>query len=228
MSSVVDICNLSLGNIGQDALITAVFPPDGTIEAEHCESFYPIARDKLLEMHDWRFATRRELLVEVVLTDAQKALYEGQWGFAYAMPNQVIIPRLVLPPRVTNESTQAVPFEVETLDDGSEIILTNMRKAVLKYTRRIEDTTKFTSMFVTALSWLLASYLAGPITKRREVRQDAYNNFLAEYSFATSGDAKARRKDIMRKHVAGWHRDRIGGLEGGVDDQSFIDRFGTP
>ncbi len=225
MANEVDICNLSLSNIGQDALVTAINPPDGSIEAEHCERFYPIARDKVLEMHMWRFATFRQTLAKITLP----VTLEGQWRFAYAMPSLVISPKLLLPPRVIND-TDAVPFEVEADTDGSEIILTNMDNAVLKFIKKVTDTTKFTPMFITTLSWLLGSYLAGPITKRPERRADAFANFLVEYQFATSGDAKARRKDLLRKHIAGFHRARgfadinqedIGGT-------SFVDRFGTP
>lgn len=224
MANEVDICNLALSNIGQDALVTAIDPPDGSVEADHCERFYPVARDKLLEMHGWRFATFRAVLAEVTLP----CTLEGQWRFAYAMPSLVIAPQLILPPRVTEEEKQAVPFEVESDLDGSQIILTNMDEAVLKYTKKVLDTTKFTPMFITALSWLLGSYLAGPITKRPERRKDAHDNFLTEYTLATAGDAKARRRDLLRRHVAGFHTARgFRSLDGDdIGGRSFVETFG--
>lgn len=224
MTSPVDICNLGLSNIGQDALVTSIDPPDGTVEADHCARFYPIARNKVLEMHTWRFATFRASLAPLVLPTE----VEGQWAFAYAMPNLTIRPILVLPPRTIDEGKDAVRFEVESLIDGTEVIYTNMRNAVLKHIKEVTDTTKFTPMFITCTGWLLGSYLAGPITKSTARRQDAYNNFLAEYMFATAGDAKARRSDLLRDHVAAWHKGR--GFRQGIDSLdsgSFVERFGT-
>jgi len=54
---------------------------------------------------------------------------------------------------------------VESLGDGQVVVLTNVADAAAVYTRRVEDTAKFSPLFVDAMSWLLASYLAGAIIK---------------------------------------------------------------
>ena len=59
MASEVDICNLALSHLGDTATIASLDPPEGSAQAEHCARFYPIARDSLLEMHAWGFATSR-------------------------------------------------------------------------------------------------------------------------------------------------------------------------
>jgi hypothetical protein len=59
VASEVDICNLALGHIGDSATVSSINPPEGSAQAEHCSRFYPIARDSLLEMHNWGFATKR-------------------------------------------------------------------------------------------------------------------------------------------------------------------------
>ena len=80
MSSVVDLCNLALSRLGDSATVASIDPPEGSSQAEHCSRFYPIARDSLLEMHDWKFATRRAPLSELTVDSFN-------WAHAYAEPN---------------------------------------------------------------------------------------------------------------------------------------------
>ena len=64
MASEVDICNLALSHLGDNATVASIDPPEGSAQAEHCSRFYPIARDTLLEMHNWNFSTRRAVLAQ--------------------------------------------------------------------------------------------------------------------------------------------------------------------
>ena len=59
MASDVDICNLALSFLGDDANVSSISPPEGSQQSEHCARFYPIARDGLLQMHNWNWASRR-------------------------------------------------------------------------------------------------------------------------------------------------------------------------
>ena len=182
MASVVDICNLALAHLGDNATIASIDPPEGSAQAEHCQRFYPIARDTLLEMHSWSFATKRAYGAEVENT-------WPMWEYAYAMPGDASDIIAILPPEArddysttftpetypdfyTNYSPsvaagQYVPqkFAVETAADGSEIILTNQKQAVIRYHAKITDPTKFSPLFTITLSWHLASMLAGPVIK---------------------------------------------------------------
>ena len=67
MSSEIDICNLALARLGDDATVASIDPPEGSAQAEQCARFYSIARDTMLEMHDWRFATKRVVSVTRVV-----------------------------------------------------------------------------------------------------------------------------------------------------------------
>jgi hypothetical protein len=60
---------------------------------------------------------------------------------------------------------QPQPYAVETQADGTQIIYTNQEDATLRYSALITDTTQFSPLFVASLSYLLASYLAGPTIK---------------------------------------------------------------
>lgn len=187
MASSVDICNLALAHLGDEATVSSILPPEGSAQAEHCARFYPIARDVLLEMHDWRFASRREVLAEVTNT-------LDSWAYAYALPNGCLAPRAVLMPESTDD-TDTQDFIVETDDVGNLVLYTNVETATLRYTVLVTDTTKFTPLFINVISWLLASYLAGPVTKDPKVKQVMYQMFNVELGKAAAADANARKSN---------------------------------
>lgn len=163
MASEIDIANLALAHLGDDATVASLDPPEGSAQAEHCARFYPMARDALLEMHSWRFATRRAVLAEL-------ANDWPQWAHAYAKPIDCLRVISVIDPN-TEDDLQASGvraaknFTVEINDDLAEVILTNQEDAVLRYVARTIDPTKFPPLFVMALSWQMAGMIAGPIFK---------------------------------------------------------------
>ena len=68
MATEVDICNLALAHLGDDATIASIKPPEGSAQAEKAARFYPIARDTLLDMHTWNFAMKRATIPSVSYT----------------------------------------------------------------------------------------------------------------------------------------------------------------
>lgn len=165
MASEVDIANLALGHLGDNATVASLDPPEGSAQAEHCARFYPIARDSLLEHPDacWKFATKRTTLAELTNTSTT-------WAYAYAKPADCIRVLVILSPEATSDQSElgiAQPqnYTVELNGDGTEVILTDQEDAVVRYISRTTDTTKFSPLFVMALSHHLASMLAGPVLK---------------------------------------------------------------
>lgn len=177
MAAVIDICNLALAYLGDTATVVEITPPEGSVQAEHCARFYPIARDSLLEMHTWDFATRRVKLAEYLPN------VWPQWRHAYSQPTTALNLLAVLPPDAMDdytvsppprpfngESPAAVsympqPFACERNYKGDQIILTNQSDAILRYTGRVDDPNMFSPLFVTTLAYHLASMLAGPLLK---------------------------------------------------------------
>lgn len=189
MASVVSICNLALAHIGDEATVTAIDPPEGSQQAEHCQRYYPIARDTVLEAHTWSFATRRAALVE--LEDEAP----DNWAFAYQRPNGCLRALAVLLPGAASDESEE--FVEETLEDDTRVIYTNAEDATLRYTARIEDTTKYSALFVNALARLLAAYIAGPIIKGAEGMKVAAGQMewyrKIDLPDAKAADANARR-----------------------------------
>jgi hypothetical protein len=197
MASEVDICNLALARLGDNATVASVDPPEGSAQAEHCARFYPIARDSLLEMHAWKFATRRTTLAALTVAS-------WNWAFAYAEPAGALKLLAVLSATAANDA-ETQDFEAESADDGTAIILTNQEDATLRFIARTTDTTKFSPLFVDALAWLVASYLAGPVLKGdagATAAKSCYQNFLVALSLAKTSDANQRK--VRPEHSPAW------------------------
>lgn len=169
MASVVQICNMALSHIGSEARVSSISPPDGSVEAGQCATFYDLARTEMLEPGNWAFALKRAALAQVTNPSTI-------WAYAYAKPADCQrVLRILRPSIAITVFTQDLVVEPHTDDRDSapfdiegEVILTNEPDAVLVYTQDVTDSTKFPASFTSALSYLLASYLAGPILKGNE------------------------------------------------------------
>ena len=169
MASVPQICNMALSHIGGRATVASITPPDGSVEAGLCATFYDTARAEMIEPGSWRFTLARATLA-LLATNPSTV-----WTYAYTMPSDCMAPKRILRAggtlTVFNQDVReyspndadSADFEVE-----GDVLYTNEPDAVLVYVRDITDTNKFTPTFTSALSYLLASYLAGPILKGNE------------------------------------------------------------
>lgn len=220
MASEVDISNIALAHLGDTATVASLYPPEGSAQAEHCARFYPIARDTLLEMHQWSFCTKRVTLPLLNVT-------MPTWRYVYQLPNDVINVMAVIPydanddysnnmsypsqygynPEIIPAAGTYVPqnFSIETLANGIQVICTNQEDAVLRYAAKITDTSKFSPLFTMSLTWLLASMLAGPIIKGEMGAAEGkrcYQMFQGHFTEATQSDAVQRQ--IKPMHVVSW------------------------
>jgi hypothetical protein len=197
MATEVDIANLALAHLGDSATVASLDPPEGSAQAEHCAIFYPIARNTLLEVHNWKFSIRR-------ITLAALSVPSYEWAFAYAAPSDAIRMLSVLPAN-GSAADDSQPYDTESSDTGAGLILTDQDGATLRYTALVTDTSKFPPLFIDALAWLLASHLAGPILKgdagKAEAKAcySAYRTILAQ---ATVSDANQRK--IRPTHTPAW------------------------
>jgi hypothetical protein len=211
----VDICNQALANLGDDATVSSINPSDGSAQADLCSRFYPQARDSLLEMYAWGFATKR-------VTLALLGSNWSEWKYAYAVPNDAlnllavmaidapddyVAPGYVAPGYVMTSILGAYtqqPFVAENDGNGNQIIYTNIENAVLRYTAQISDTSLFSPLFTDTLAWLLTSKLAGPILKGNAGESaiaNAYKMFRTLMSQATQSDANQRKINLRPQTV---------------------------
>lgn len=197
MASEVEICNLALARLGDEATVASINPPEGSAQAEHCQRFYPIARDVLLEMHDWSFATSR----------ARLALLSGvdtwEWSYAYAEPANCL--RIIAVLDETGSATDDTqPFDRESIG-ASTAILTNQADAVARFTVRVTDPVRFPPLFTDSLAWLLASMMAKTVVKGEagiNLEKAALQQFMLRSGEAKESDANQRR--VHPTHTPGW------------------------
>lgn len=161
MASEVDISNLALAHLGDEATVSSINPPEGSAQAEHCARYYPMARNTVLESHAWNCATKRKPLVELAAVTPP-----ASWAFAYAVPNGCLRVLAVLPDGAADDA-KTEDFEQEVLDDGSDtkVIYTNVEDAIVRFIALVEDTTRYSQLMINAIARLMASYLAGPVIK---------------------------------------------------------------
>jgi hypothetical protein len=198
MASDIDICNLALARLGDSATVASIAPPEGSVQAEHCARFYPLARNALLEMHTWGFATRR-------IRPARLEHAPPGWLYAFALPSDLLravdvkpchppMPEGFLPECGFLPPVSRPEWSVE---DGK--LLTNIEDFTLIYTVLPRDASGFPPLFVEALSWLLASQLAGPLEKGdagAKMAQACYQTFRVVVASAIASDANQRRASL--------------------------------
>lgn len=202
MASDVDICNLALSRLGDEATVTSIDPPEGSAQAAHCTRFYPMARDTIQDMHNWWFCIVRASLAQLNTPPA------FGWQYAYAVPSNLVSMLAVYIPGATDDYAPQ-EFEMESLSDGTQVLYANVQNAACKYVQRVTDPAKYQPMFTDSLAWLLASMLAGPVLKGeagQAAAKGCYQMFRATLSQAIESDANQRR--IRPTHRPDWIRDR--------------------
>lgn len=206
MATDVDICNLALAHIGDSALVTSITGSDNSTQALQCARFYAIARDQALERHPWRFSLKHSTLSAAAVTPPES------WSYAYALPDNWLRIVQVLRSGTTVTETyqglplpvvQRIPFSVEMVG-STQVLLCNQAECTVQYMEKVTDTTKYTSGLVAAISYLLASYLAGPIIKGKAastMSQAMRQQYEVALLNAASLEATSTRTESNRTYV---------------------------
>lgn len=214
----VDICNLALSHIGETGNVASISPSDGSTQATICARYYPIARDALLEMRQWGFAMKRRALSPVTSDSST-------WQFAYVVPGDAMKIVAVQDAEATGDYTQAISssffnepafplgsgqsvpqeFNIGQRADGTRILYTNLDDAVLRYVSRVTDTSRFSATFRLALSWHLASLLAGHIIKGDEGGSAARRcSQMAQFYLGQASEVDGVQHNAKPTHFAPW------------------------
>ena len=218
MATEVDICNLALAHLGDDATIASLSPPEGSAQAEKAARFYPIARNTLLEMHTWNFASKRGNLALTTNT-------LDQWDYAYVAPPDMMSPVAVISPSAQNDyatrmsagdtpggitsnyapTIVAGQYTPQQFSIEGNLIYTNQENAMLRYQAFITDPSLFSPLFVMTLSWHLASMLAGPVIKGDQGAAEAKRctQVMVNY-LSTAKQSDNLHRDITVEHIVPW------------------------
>jgi len=204
MSSVVDICNMALGNIHASSINSLT---EASLEAQQCKLRWPYARKAVLRDAPWNFA---RTVVAMALTTHEPQL----WNYAYRYPVNCLragyIPQaftfrtaevdgLVTRPRYEELQVppeRRVPYEVGLID-GDKVVLTDEPEAHLVYLQDIEDPNLYDSQFIIMASHYLASAIAVPIIggdRGRKMKSDEMELYRIARSQAQATNANERHR----------------------------------
>ena len=218
MATEVDICNLALAHLGDDATLASLSPPEGSAQADKAARFYPIARNNLLEMHTWNFAAKRGILALTTNT-------LDQWDYAYVAPADMMNPVAVISPSSQNDyatrmsagdtpggitsnyapTIVAGQYTPQQFAVEGTYIYTNQENAMLRYQAYVTDPSIFSPLFVTTLSWHLASMLAGPIIKGDQGMAEAKRSTQMMQGYLTQAKQSDNlHRDITVEHIVPW------------------------
>lgn len=208
-SKEIEICNLALAHIGDKASVTSLNPSDGSHQADLCARYYPLARDLCLERHRWDFTIRQSALV------ALSSSGRKDWEYAYELPSNfagviAVIPKDSLDDQIRESTKIPQPYAIELSADYERVIYCNLEDAVIRYQARVTDSSKFSQMFVYAVSWQLASMLAGALIKGDEGMGAVRNaTQMAEFYMqrAAAFDSRTtREKPVVDANTNPWDR----------------------
>ena len=170
MTSIVQICNIALSNIGEQR-ISAL--SDNTERARLCNLRFEDCRDAVLRSYPWKCAVARVALASSTTAPA--------WGYTY----QYLLPSDCL--RVLDIEEVTEDYQIE-----GRFIVTDATAVKLKYIQRIEDPNQFDALLVQAIAMKLASELAEAITGRADLRDRMLSKYLQVISEARGVDATER------------------------------------
>ncbi len=164
------IANQALGLIGASRIVSF---DQGTVESDLCRDLYEDAVREVLQDHPWNFAEDCESLA------ADAVSIRPDFLFSYQLPRPFCIPRYIL----TSDGRRTT----RRYRISGNKLCTDEPSVRLVFTKRAAEQ-DFRPLFTSALAYLLAARLAGPITEVDSKVQ----NFLQLYQRTL---AQARNRD---------------------------------
>jgi hypothetical protein len=149
VTSKTAIANLALSLLGAEKVPDISDP--SILNASYCRQHYGQALDEALRAGPWSFAVVRISLVRSATAPA------FGWSYQYPIPSdcvQILDANSLDPDQMAPEQ-----FQIE-----GGLILSNSETMQVRYISRNDDPATYPADFVNALSYLLASKLAVPIT----------------------------------------------------------------
>ncbi len=201
--SITGIVNLALLKIGVKRISSH---PDATtpqgVDANDCWEYI---RDEVLSARDWKFAKTR---VALALNATSPTT---MFDYAYTLPSDFLRLCLKKPhdPVVSTEEYEeeyfigesyvvknvAYAYSIETLSDGTLCLMTDYDNTdyalYISYIKKVTDATKYSPLFIKALSYRLAAELALPRTESRSKAVDMMTMYEAALREADGHNASS-------------------------------------
>lgn len=164
MASAVDICNLALYNLGDDAITSL---SDTSKRAKLCNAFYAVVRDAVLRAYPWNCAKYTQALALL-----GTAPTNTNWSAQFTLPTS---PYCLWVPKFMNEDLE---YEI-----AGRVLLCDESSVLLNYIMQVTDPGLFDSILVETIAARLSVNLAYPLTgvqSNAKMMWDLYQLKLAE------------------------------------------------
>ena len=187
---------MALANIGQPAIQSLTQPNKSAVA---CNQRYDEARLEALSGALWGFAS---MWVEGTAVSADP---KPGWLYVHKYPTDAL--RIF---EIYNEDPEAppIPFEVtDAATGGGKWVHSNEESPVFIYTRDKEQVTTFDWDFIVAMSWLLSSKIAMPVTKSKTVRDHAeaqWDKYRANAKARSKTERAVDRDQLATYQAARW------------------------
>lgn len=175
MASKTQIANLALNVLGEPPILDL---SEDNKAGRVMNLLFDDARDAVLRLHPWNFATKRAVLA--------KSTAAPTFGFT----SLFILPADYLRLMRLNDGKDQYQIEADGL-------LTSVSEANLRYIARIEDTAKFDPLFVQCLAAFLASEAAMTITNSQTMEDRATEKFREKLQEARSVDGMENYQEVL-------------------------------
>jgi len=138
------ICSNALGLLSEAPILSLL---DESVRANHCNNFFAITRDALLEDHPWNFASGR---VQLVAVSTPTPIFA--YSYTFQLPTDYL--------KVQEVSPSYIEYAIE-----ADRLLADASKVAIAYTRRLTDYSKYSPLFILALQYKMAALMA-PLLKQ--------------------------------------------------------------
>jgi len=183
------ISNIALGHLNEDPLDSLEDITDKKVRT--LNRIFPFCRDNVLRAKNWGFAKVKELLVEL---DDQEI---PGWSYVYAIPAKCLCVRKVF---LDTGDPDPKPIEHEKVfipELNQEVIACNSEEAYIEFTYQVTDVSKFDVSAAMALSFLVATHAAIPLTGDQDKMKTLLSIYLSMVSDAArinDGESNVKQK----------------------------------
>ena len=182
----IAVYNMALGRVGISQFVSSL--TEKSNQAIVCGIYYDNCLQRVLTAYPWNFASRYKPLADI-------GLPPNHYKFRYQYPNDCLKVRILMlqlssiPTAISQQvirfgESQNIPFQVvENEPDNGKAIVTNLANAQSWYTANITNLNMWSPDATSALAWLLASEIAGPLSAQPEYAKmagDAYKQAILE------------------------------------------------
>ena len=172
MPGKLDIYNMALGFIGVRTLSSE---NERTPEAAQCSLYWDRARRGALREFPWPFSQKKIRLMSVALPTEQAAY----WSHAYSMPRDVL---------KINRINDYAAFEIGQ-DEEILKIYCDEAEAIAQCTMDATDITIWDELFVIAVAYRLAMFIAVPLLKNNPAKIQELSQIYASLLPTAQGQA---------------------------------------